>query len=429
MSSPLGIQNKLFYGWVVVAAFLVIGTIMHGSVNSFGVFFKSLESQFGLTRAATSMVFSTAMFLGCVLGILGGMALDKYGPRMLMLLMGLFTGLGLILASQTSASWQLFLTYSLLLPIGTGSIFTVMMATVLRWFDKKRGLALGVAGSGIGLGMVLIAPFATYLITSFGWRMAFIIIGLIAWLIVIPLSRLLRKGPSEIGALPDGKKTGSVKIIIEEPEPENRTQLAGFSLLQASRTRSFWIFSTIKLLLSFCYLLVLTHIVPHVMDIGIPAIQAATILSLAGVCMIAGRLIIGRVSDIVGRKSAAMTCSLILAGAMIWLTWSQDLWMFYVFGAVYGFCRGGLDPPITALIGDTFGLRSIGVIMGTINIAWGIGSAIGPAVGGFIFDVSESYFMAFLAGALAMFISAVLVALIRQETTSYTGKGLGHFTS
>ena len=155
---------------------------------------------------------------------------------------------------------------------------------------------------------------------------------------------------------------------------------------------------------------------PHATDIGISAMEAAAVLSLIGGSSIAGRLLMGRVSDSIGRKATAITCALLVVGAMIWLIWSQDLWMLYLFGIVCGFSFGGLDPCITALIGDTFGLRSIGVIMGTLNAAWGVGSAIGPAVGGFVFDASKSYSMAFWAGALAMLIVALLVALIRKET-------------
>ncbi|MFC2013805.1 MFS transporter, partial [Chloroflexota bacterium] len=164
MSASLRIQNKLFYGWVVVAVFFLIGTVLFGPFSAFGVFFKSIEGQFGLTRALTSSVFSTQWILGCVFVILGGWALDRYGPRIVTLLMGLFAGLGLLLTSQTNAPWQLFITYSLILSMGIVPVYTVIMATVLRWFDKKRGLALGIASSGIGLGVVLIPPFATYLI-------------------------------------------------------------------------------------------------------------------------------------------------------------------------------------------------------------------------------------------------------------------------
>jgi len=415
--SVLKLKDRLFYGWVVVIACFIIATVIYGINYSFGVFLKPLESEFGLTRGAISGVFSVYMLFGCVFGILGGWALDRYGPRVVALFMGLFTGLSLLLTSQTNASWQLFITYGLLLPLGTGATYMVIMATTSRWFDKKRGLALGIASSGAGLGTLLMAPFATYLITTVGWRTAYVIVGLIAWLVMIPLSRLLKKDPAEIGALPDGMKSTSSETGIEEERRESNTQLAGFSLLQASKTGSFWLLGAIWLLYAFCYLLVLTHIVPHATDIGIPAMEAAFILSLIGGSNIAGRLLMGRVSDSMGRRATAVICALLVSGAMIWLVWSQDLWMLYLFGVMCGFLFGGFDPAVTALIGDIFGLRSIGVIMAILNVAFGIGAAIGPAVGGLVFDASESYSTAFLVGALAMLITALLIVLIRREST------------
>ena len=150
MLSLLRVKDKLFYGWVVVVVFLIIGTTIWGTRFSFGVFFKSIESEFDLTRVATSGVFSVYMVLGIAFAILGGRAADRYGPRIIILLMGLFTGFSLLLTSQTNSTWQLFLTYSLLLSIGTGAMYTVVMSTVSRWFDKKLGVALGIGSSGAG---------------------------------------------------------------------------------------------------------------------------------------------------------------------------------------------------------------------------------------------------------------------------------------
>ena len=418
MPSLLPIKDKLFYGWVVVVAFLIIWLAIFGTRFSFGVFFKSIETEFDLTRAATSGVFSIHMVLGCAFAILGGWALDRYGPRIIILLMGFFIGFSLLLTSQTNSSWQLFLTYSLLLAIGTSAIFTVTMSTISRWFDKKRGFAMGIAGSGSGLGIVVVAPFATYLISSFGWRMSYIVIGLIASLIVIPLSRLLRKDPYEIGALPDGAKSDSREMGEQKPKnKEGSIQAADLSLLQVFRTRSFWLLGFIWLFYASCLFLVLTHIVPHATDIGISTMEAAVILSLIGGASAAGRVLMGSVSDSIGRKTTAIICSLLQAGAMVWLIWSQELWMLYLFALVYGFAYGGLTPPVTALIGDIFGLGNIGVILGVLEIGWGVGAAIGSAIGGLIFDVSNSYSIAFLIGAAAMSIVTLLIPLIRRETS------------
>ena len=409
-------KGNLFYGWVIVAAFFVISTIIFGALTSFGVFFKSIGGEFGLSRAATSMIFSAQNLFGAAMSFVGGWAVDRYGPRITALFIGIFTGLSLLLTSQTTAYWQLFITYSLLFSV-IGVVYTMIMSTVSRWFDKNRGLALGIAGAGIGLGAVIIAPLATYLISSFGWRMAYIILGLITWFIIIPLSRLLRKDPHDIGVEPYGAKSGSGEMGIAQPKNEDSAHSTEFSLREASRTRSFWLISPIWLLNAFCYMLVTIHMVPHATDIGIPAMEAATILSLIGASSVAGRLLMGKVSDSIGTKKTAVTCALLAALAMIWLTWSQDLMMLYIFGVVFGFANGGLDPSMAAIVGTTFGMRNIGVIMGTLQVNWGVGVLSGPAIGGLIFDVSNSYSTAFLIGALAMFAIAMFVALTRRETS------------
>ena len=191
------------YCLVIVIAALIIQSTLVVIRFSFGVFFKSLATEFDMTRAATSSAVSAYMVFGAVLAIVGGWAFDRYGPRIIILLMCLFTGRSMLLTSQTNSVWQLFITYSLLLAIGTGGLHVVRISTVSRWFDKKRGLALGIVVSGGGLGQVVMAPFATFLISNFDWRIAYIVIGLITWLIVIPLSRLLKNDQLEIGALPD----------------------------------------------------------------------------------------------------------------------------------------------------------------------------------------------------------------------------------
>lgn len=411
MLSLSRIKEKVFYGWVVVVAGLIIGLISFGIRYSFGVFFKSIESEFALTRAATSGIFSAYMVLAGVFSILGGWALDKYGPRMVTLLMGSFTGLSLVLTSQANVSWQLFISYSLLLALGTGAIFTVVNSTVSRWFDKRRGFALGIASSGGAVGTVVMAPFATYLISNFDWRTAFIVLGLIAWLIVASMSMLLRKDPSDIRLLHDGVKPEATKIKLQNNE--NSTQPTDLSLSEASKTSNFWFLVIIWLLLSLSVHLILTHAVPHAIDLGISPIDAAVILSLIGLAAVSGRVVAGMVSDSIGRKAPAITCALLQVGALMWLIWIRDLWMFYLFAVVFGFSWGGVGSQVTVLISDIFGVRNIGAIMGTIVAGWTIGAAIGPAMGGFIFDISNDYSIAFLAGAAAMLIATLFAALIR----------------
>jgi OFA family oxalate/formate antiporter-like MFS transporter len=404
-------KERIYYGWVVVFTFAVVGTAIWGVRFGFGVFFKSIESEFALSRAATSAIFSTQMVLGGVFTILGGWALDRYGPRRIFLLMGIFTGLSLLLTGQTNALWQLFITYSLFLAMGTSLIYVGVMSTVSRWFTRRKGLALGIASMGAGMGPLVVAPFATYLIDSFDWRMAFTILGIIAVLLVIPLSRLLRKEPGEIGLLPEGASK-----IESLSEKETIVMPADLSLRQAFRTRSFWMVALFFFLFAVTLFLVLTHLVPHITDVGFSAVEAASVLSLAGGATLVGRLTLGTVSDHIGRKRAAILCAMLLAGAMLWLLWARELWMFYLFAVMFGLAWGGMGPSSAALIGDTFGLGQLGAILGVLDAGFNTGAALGPLIGGLIFDLRASYFLAFLLGVLVMLVATVLILLIRRET-------------
>ena len=412
MLSPFRPKDELFYGWVVVFAFFIYGTALWGVRSSYGVFFKSIAGEFDLTRAATASIFSVYMLLCSVFAIAGGWALDRYGPKIIVLMMGIFTGLSLVLTSQADSLWQLFITYSLVFAIGSGSLYAVMVSTVSRWFDAKRGSALGISISGAPFGTAVIPLFATYLISNYGWRMAFLVIGVIVWLIMIPLSRLFKKDPREIGALPDGVKSDSRDVKNEG----GSLQPTGLSLLQAFRTKNFWLLLFIWLFFSSSLFFTFNHLVPHITDIGFSPGEAAVVFSVTGGAAIVGRILMGIVSDRIGRKLTATICGLLQAGIMIWLIWANELWMFYLFAVIYGFAYGGIVPSIAALAGDAFGLRRIGSIMGGLEVGLGIGAAIGPALGGLIFDINHSYSLAFLLISAGMLVAVFLIALIGRET-------------
>ena len=392
-------------------AFFVISTAVWGIRFSFGVFFKSIETEFVLSRATTSAVFSVFMVCNIIMTFVGGWAIDRYGPRKIVFLVGLLTGLSLLLTSQTSSLWQLFITYSLLLSLGGGALFVVLMSTVSRWFDKKRGFALGIASSGAGLGMVATAPFATFFITNFGWRTAFIAIGVTIWLIAIPLSLLLKKDPREVGALPDGAKSRTSVIGIEDTS----TPAAYLSPRQDIKTISFWFITLVWFLFAFSFFLILTHLVPHATDVGFSAGEAAIILVLMGLTNIAGRILMGIVSDRIGGKATVAICAVVQVVSIVWLIYLQDLWALYLFSLVYGFVWGGLTVAVTRLVVVTFGVHRIGQVLGVVDAGFGTGAAIGPAIGGLIFDFSASYYMAFLIAAIAMAISTLLIVLVRRE--------------
>jgi MFS family permease len=410
---PLSLKpkGKVFYGWYIISALFFINLIIIGNRFSFGVFFKSLASEFDLSRATTSSLVSLYWFLCSVITVAGGWTLDKFGPRLVFLFMGLFTGLSLILTSQTTSLWQLYLTYSLLLAVGTAPWYPVIMVTVSRWFDKKRGFIMGIADVGARLGQSVWAPFCAFLISNYGWRWGYIISGLISIVIIAPLTRVLRNSPKDVGALPDGAESITLE---EEIIKKEKIPITGFTVSQALRTRRYWFLSLAYLLVGFG-ILVMTHIIPYATDKNVSAIEAATIVTVIGGFALTAAVIGGRISDIKGRKTPIVILLLLRAAALVSLLWVNELWMFYIFAAVFGVTLGGFSIIMASFCIDIFGQRSIGVIMSSMNTSLSLGSAIGPYIGGLMYDLNNSYQNAFLIAAIFSVIAAFLACLVKPN--------------
>jgi len=410
------IKGRVFYGWIIVASCLIVAAVMLGVRHSFGVFFKPLASEFALNRLATSSINSLLMVFSAVFAVIGGWAVDKFGPRRVVLVMGICIGLGLLLTSFTNALWQLFIVYSFLLSIGTGAAIPVLMSVVSRWFDKKRGLALGISTSGIALGTIVSAPLSAYLIAAFSWRTAYIILAVIAASIVILLSRPLLGSPRDIGALPDGAKPGTDAAVVDSKGNSHKPDVLPLS--QALQTRSFWYIFATWLFFALSLNLVLTHLVPHATDAGMPTMEAATVISVIAGVSAASRSLIGLVSDFIGRKIPAVIAVLIQAVAMLWLLWAQQPWAFYLFAVLFGLAWGGYGVLSIAVAVDTFGVRNVGTMIGALDVGFALGSAFGPVIGGYVFDMTNSYAMSFIISAVLMVLTAILIMLIRKEVNT-----------
>jgi MFS family permease len=404
-------KRKMFYGWIIAAAGFILSFFGIGARYSFGVFLKPIETEFNITRTAASGIFSIYMLLCVFFAVLGGWAIDKHGPRKIGLIMGTMTGLSLLLTSRVSAPWQLLITYSLLLSLGTGAIYGVVNTTTSRWFIKKRGFVVGITSSGGSVGAIILAPFATYLISNYNWRMAFIVVGCISWIIMVSASVWLKKDPRDMNLFPDGAQADSknntgAKETVQKPTLH-------FTTAQVFRMSQFWLLVLSWLFLSQSLHMIYIHVVPYAVDSGIAPLDAAFILSVLGIANIPGRLVLGRLSDTIGRKALGVTCGLLHSATLLWLMKSNQLWMMYAFAVIFGLLWGGSGTIITSLVGDTFGTSNLGPIMGIITAGWALGAAIGPAVGGYIFDASGSYFNAFAAGAAALLASACFIACIK----------------
>ena len=206
-------KPKLFYGYIIVAAAFLITLIMCGTLFTFGVFFKPILTEFGWTRAMTSGAFSLCILLFGLLGIGTGRLTDRFGPRVVMSGCGFFLGLGYLLMSQVSAIWQLYLFYGVMVGIGVSGSFVPLVSTVARWFAERRGMMTGIAVSGIGIGTMIMPLVANWLISSYGWRTSYIVVGITVLVLIILVAQFLRRDPGQMGQLPYGADEVKVESL------------------------------------------------------------------------------------------------------------------------------------------------------------------------------------------------------------------------
>jgi len=251
---------------------------------------------------------------------------------------------------------------------------------------------------------------ASQLIASHGWRTSYLILGIVALVLIVLATQFLKRDPGQLGLLPYGGNQAVAESLNFEAE--------GTSLLQAIRTGQFWMLGVMYFCFGFGLTAVMTHIVPHATDLGVSAIIAANILAIIGGTSIAGRLGIGSASDRIGNKSSLITSFILLTVAFLWLLATKELWMFYLFAILFGFAYGGLVVLMSPTVAELFGLRAHGVILGAITCIHFLGGASGTLAAGWIFDITDSYYFAFLVFAGLSVIGLILSSLlapIRRE--------------
>ncbi len=263
----------------------------------------------------------------------------------------------------------------------------------------------GIVVSGAGLGIMIIPPIANWLISSYGWRISYIVIGSIGLVLVILAAQFLRRDPGRMGLLPYGAD--------ELKEEGLNLEVGGFSLREAIRTRQFWTLSTMFLSLCFCLQVIMVHIVPHAIDTGISPASAASILTIIGGINVASRVMMGGVGDRIGNKPALIICCMLMVIALSWAVVAKELWMLYLLAVVFGFSYGGLMALMSPTVAELFGLRAHGVLYGTVTFYATIGGAAGPLVAGHIFDITSSYHLAFLVCVALSVVGLALILLLR----------------
>jgi len=394
--------NSFLYGWWIVFVAAVGLSMGYGPIVTFtfGVFFKLLNQEFGWSRGDISQAFSISLFVMSLVFPFVGRLVDRFGARRVIIPSILLFGLGLMSLSLLSANiWQLYAVYILLGLVGGGTAPVPYSNVLSHWFDKRRGLALGIAMVGLGLGAFVMPSLAQMLIVSQGWRQAYIVFGLMVMVITIPIVGLFfKETPEMVGLRPDGD-------VINPNHPNTSEQKIGLSAQEARQTHTFWILVGAFFLMSASVHGCLIHLVPLLTDRGISPQLAAGATSLFGAALLFGRVGAGYLLDHFFASSIALCffCGTALGLLLLWSGVTGTAAFIAAF--LVGLGMGAEGDIIAYLIGRYFGLRAFGEIYGYAFGAFTLGGVSGPLLMGRGFDATGSYSL-----GLGVFVVVTLIA-------------------
>ncbi len=395
------------YGYVVAGSSLIIITTFWGAYYSFGIFFTPLLAEFGWGRAELSGAFSLSFLMFGLLGIISGRLTDKYGPRKVMTFHSLLLGLGFYLMSHVNSVWQIYLFLGVIIGVAISGSIVPLTSTIARWFTARRGLMMAILVTGIGLGTLIIPPLSSQLVTHYGWRQSYVIVGIAAGVITLLASQVLRREP--------GMPAKSITTEGKPKEAIPSLQTTGFTTREAIRTRHFWIIFFMLASFGFYMQTIMVHIAPYALGQGFLQDDAARFLAIVGGVSILGRLTMGILSDRVGNRKGFITVFLLMAVALFCLTFFKQSYMLYLFVVLFGFGYGGESPLRPLIIAEQFGLKTHGELHGIILCGVAIGGALGPAVVGRTFDLTGSYQGGLLTSAILATISLVLAYILPRK--------------
>lgn len=383
-------------GWVVVAAGALITCVAMGALFALPVYLQPMATDTGWTRAG----ISTAMTIGfVVMGLAGfgwGMLSDRIGARPVVLMATVLLGVGLVIASQAGELWVFQLAYGGLVGASGGAFFAPIISATLSWFDKNRGLAVSLVSIGGGVAPMVITPFATLLIQSYGWRSAMLWIALGAMILLVPASLLIRRAP---------------QLDEPAPVPATGTARAPSLALSALKTPQFIVLATTFFLCCAAHSGPIFHTVSYAMICGASAMGAATIYSVEGVAGLFGRVLFGTLADRLGVRRVIVAGLALQAIGIYAYIYVSELNHFYLLAVVLGLVYGGVMPLYSVLAREYFSAGVMGTVLGAMTMTSSIGMAFGPLGGGWLYDSFGTYHWLYIASA-AVGIAAAAMALV-----------------
>jgi MFS family permease len=414
-------RKKIFYGWWIVLATNLICMIGYGTwLYSFGVFFKPMSAEFGWTRAMTAGAYSLRSIEGGIASPIVGWAVDKYGSRGVIMVGALVSGGAFTLMPLVNSLLGFYLVYGILLSAGLSAMLYLPAWTVIaKWFKRRLSLAMALLAVGAGFGGLICAPASAFLIEHYGWRSAFVVLGVVIWIVVLPLSLVVRNSPAEMGLAPDGDPLPEEKPR-ESDSPSDPARSASdqstpgdYTLKQALRSSVFWIMALAFFFFGMAHSTVTVHTVPALTDAGIPVSKAAFSIGLLTLVSVIGRLSFGYLGDHVTKRYLFMIAYTLTGLGLLVLMNAKTMGMVYLFIFLFGVGFGGTVPLMPAIRAEYFGLGALGKIQGFMNPVMMFAGAVGPIFAGLVFDATGSYRISFLVTGLLTFGAVIAMFFAR----------------
>lgn len=403
-----------FYGWVIVAVTFVTMAIGVNARTSFSLFFPPILQEFGWDRGVTAGAFSFGFLVSAIMSPLMGKLMDRGGPRAVMELGTVLMAAGLLLAPLTTEPWHLYLTIGVL--VGAGSVclgYSGQSLYLPNWFSRKRGLAIGLAFAGVGIGSVTVLPWVQGMIERAGWRTACTAVGLVVLVVLVPINLLLRKRPQDIGLLPDGDDhalAASAQRVSNVVDPVWAS--IDWTLARAMRTARFWWLALGLFGGLYAWYAIQVHQTKYLLDIGFSPNVAAWALGMVSLFGVPGQIFLGHLSDRIGREWIWTVSGLgfvICFASLIALEFVPDVSLVYVMVISQGLLGYGVTSVMGAVVAEIFQGEHFGSIFGTLMLAALAGGAAGPLLTGMLHDHYGTYTAAFGLGIVVSILATAAV--------------------
>lgn len=369
------------YGWVVVAAGGLMGCVAIGAMFSLAVFLAPMADETGWSHTGISTAMTIDFLVMGVAAFGWGALTDRFGPRIVVLSGAILLGLGLALASRAGSLLEFQLAYGLVVGVAAGAVFAPMIATVTGWFEKRRSLAVSLVSAGMGMGPMTISPFARWLLSTYDWRMAQLTIAIVAWVLLVPTAFLVRRAPPSVADMPGSVGAGDPGMTVSQALRSPQFIVLALTFFCCCATHSGPIF----------------HTVSYAIACGLPAMAAVSIYSVEGLAGLGGRLLFGLAGDRFGAKPVVVAGLLVQALGAGTYFFVRDLGEFYAVAVVFGMAYGGVMPLYAVIAREYFPMRIMGTVFGAAAMISSLGMALGPIVGGWIFDTYASYGWLYIA--------------------------------